>query len=287
MICRKPEILQYEMLSQYLNEIGFSHQFDYIPTNNIQLAEQVESAFDKYDSLRFEPSFYEEVAGLYHSNSSEVMTLAAADCLVKRDKRWWAISILFPALQKVLSSYGHRLDLQSEVLIVGTDGLARLCIAAFVKLGFKKINVTSVFDERGRELVHSLSRFNFDVHFSFYPTDQLILLPGIHGVIVNTEEPGPSNSEVLKELSYFNFLKSNGLVWDINLLSKTSPLIREASGVGAMALTAAIPISWADFLWIKSVTNKSIDQKKYLEFLIKNTQQVDSYNDKKTKLYSV
>ena len=109
------------------------------------------------------------------------------------------------------------------------------------------------------------SRFNFDVHFSFYPTDQLILLPGIHGVIVNTEEPGPSNSEVLERTFLFQFLKSNGLVWDINLLSKTSLSFMRSSGVGAMALTAAIPISWADFCGSSPLQiNQSI--KKYLEF---------------------
>ena len=135
-ICRKPEILQYEMLSQYLNEIGFSHQFDYIPIN-IQLAEQVESALTNTILFVLNLVFYEEVADCTHSNSSEVMTLAAAGLFVKRDKRWWAISILFPALQKVLSSYGHRLDLQSEVLIVGTDGLETL-YCGFCEIGLLK-----------------------------------------------------------------------------------------------------------------------------------------------------
>lgn len=256
-------------LDEYLNQSGHSSELDLVTIEETQsLKDVVEEKKNQFQNMRFASDFYEAAANLYDTNPVQTLTLKVGDCLKLSDGAWWLRCYTFQALNQIISKYGTQINLEGEVLIIGGGGFARLCASAFIRIGFKNINLSSLELEDVQGLAKDLERSYFGVKARAIPSDQLILLPGTHTVLINTLKSTEDSERLLTELYYFNFLKQGGMVWDLNFLAVDSALTKEADDVGAFTLNGVELMALTDVLWLKDNFSIDIDLKSYREFLI-------------------
>ena len=233
-----------------------------------QFMEKLNECLEKYDTIRIGRSLGELVVSAFKHKSSIMQLLKSADSLVKINDKWWLRSAVYHSMQRKLAEIGQRLDLESSVLVVGAGAMARVAIASFVKAGFKKFNISNKFDDQANELIKDLKRVYFNIEFHFVPKDELILLPGTNGVLVNTTPMVPQN-DILEELYYFNFLKSGGIAIDFVLIPPETPLLVEAQDIGVYTVKGYEIASRADMIWAEWCFNVKLDHHKYQEKLLK------------------
>lgn len=236
--------------------------------NEGELKKSVEDCKPSTESMRFASDLYEVAAQLYETNPVQTLTLKVGDGLKLSNQSWWLRCYTFQALNHLISKYGTEINLEGEVLIIGSGGFARLCASAFIRIGFKNINISSLDLAQTQSLAKDLEKSYFGVRAKAIPSDQLILLPGTHTVLINTLKDTPEAQNLLTELYYFNFLKQGGMVWDLNFLAINSELTKEAQDVGAFTLNGVELTALTDVLWLKDNFSTDIDLKKYSEFLI-------------------
>ncbi|MCH2535399.1 MAG: hypothetical protein MK008_13225 [Bdellovibrionales bacterium] len=256
-------------LDEYLNQSGHSSDLDLVTLEEGEsLKDLVEEKKKQFQNIRFASDFYESSAKLYDTNPVQTLTLKVGDCLKLSDGAWWLRCYTFQALNQIISKYGTQINLEGEVLIIGGGGFSRLCASAFIRIGFKNVNLSALDYENVKGLAKDLERSYFGVKARAIPSDQLILLPGTHTVLINTLKNTEDSIKLLTELYYFNFLKQGGMVWDLNFLAVNSDLTKEAVDVGAFTLNGVELMALTDVLWLKDNFAIDIDLKSYTEFLI-------------------
>jgi shikimate 5-dehydrogenase len=161
-------------------------------------------------------------------------------------------------LQRLAASDLGSLDLNASAFIVGATPETRSAVAALVRIGFRRVNLTGTNDKRGEEMLKDFKKTYFNVQFSFTPRSMITQLPGVHSVAVNTLSMNDDPSQ-LSELFYFNFLKS-GAVWiEVPFTTGNSPLIQEARNVGADVRESAQVSARCDQAWAESCFKVRLD----------------------------
>ncbi|USN48886.1 MAG: hypothetical protein H6626_07300 [Pseudobdellovibrionaceae bacterium] len=261
-----PSTKRLQFLSDHLNAKGFENSLAFVDTTPAGFEDELTSAMQTYDIIRIGRGLGSVVMQYFKKNTADVRHLGAADTIVKVDGEWWLANVTFPALQRELSEIGTKLNISSEALIVGAGASARAAVGAIVKMGFKTVNISNQFDEQAQDLIGDVKRKYFDVKFNFVPKDQLILLPGTNGIVINTTPFSPEN-DVLNELYYFNFLQRPGVAMDLVLSPPETPLIKEALGIQATVVCGYQVASWADVLWADWYLDLKLDHTEYEELL--------------------
>ncbi len=259
-----------QILSQYLNQIGIENEFQFLAADPVSFADIHKEALQNFDQIRLGRPFGQHVIQLYKKMESQSSQLGAADCIVKADSGVWPRSALYRAWASLLGLWGDKLKVDSAALVVGAGASARISIASLIRVGFQRIHVTSTFDDEGLALIKEMKRSFVGIEFEFIGQDKLVLLPGNHGILVNTTPLIPEN-DILKELYYFNFLQKDGMVWDLTIEPWTTALVQQAEEVGASVIRGAELKAWTDAHWVQWVVpeNKrsAFDQKAYFSLL--------------------
>ncbi|MCB0363525.1 MAG: hypothetical protein KDD35_12425, partial [Bdellovibrionales bacterium] len=262
-----PQHDRLQLLAKSLRESGFSNSYEQFPVKLEDFEERLQEATQKFQGIRIGSPFGELVTRSFVHEPAMMMSLGSADMLIKASGKWWTRSALFEAFHHLLSQYGDQLDCNASALIVGAGAAARIAVAALVKIGFKQFKVTNQFADQGLSLLAELKGTYFGVQFEFTPVNQLIMLPGLNSIVVNTTPIGPEN-ELVHELLYFNFLASGGEVWDLTLAEKDTPLLMEARQIGTKTVSGFEVASWVDVVWAQRTFRQSLDREAHMKNLI-------------------
>jgi shikimate 5-dehydrogenase len=253
--------LRFDFLASYLKGLGHSVEFDYIETTQDAFPEKIEQAMLQYQHIRVSSPFGEKVHEFVNAVPMDTMTQRSSDCLIFDQGEWWARSMLSEGLVRELASM-KKLDISETAMIVGAGASCRAVIAALLKVGFKKFNITEKFEERGRLLMKDLKETYFGVDFRFTPQSSITQLPGVHSVVINTT-PFTPNNDLLHELYYCNFLKPEGIVIDLTMIPFETPLIKAALQVGARVVHGCEVSTLVDAYWVKSSMKISLNHHDY------------------------
>lgn len=252
-IAQFPSPERFDVLSKYLNEKGIENQVEYIKVTPAEFPNALKDAMEKYDGIRIGRGVGDLAPPLFNNNTIFVGRMGAGDSVVKTNGKWCLRSTLYDGLNKVCSDVGHRFELKTNVLMVGAGAVARASIASLSRSGFTKFGISDVSAERGEKLCSELRRMYFGAEFKAIPKQELILLPGVYGVLVNTT-PLDEGNEILDELTYFNFFRKNAVAFDFTLKPVDTPLLKEAAEVGVHTvfgyqLAAECDKVWADMMF--------------------------------------
>lgn len=258
--------LRFETLSEYLSELGYENQVDFVEASTSEFSEVFQDLVQKYDMIRVGSPYGTSVIYEFETYRDQVRFLKSADALIKKDGHWSLRSATLQAIIHVLNGVGPKLLLGSDVLIVGAGAGARAVVAAFSKLGFSRFKITNKFPDQATSMIKELKEAYFDIQFEFVPQERLIMLPGVHGVCVNTT-PFVSSNDLLPELYYFNFLKPEGVVIDFTLIPLVTPLIQEAQEIGIHVVHGFEVSGMADILWSEWCFGVKPDLKQYYQKL--------------------
>lgn len=155
-----------------------------------------------------------------------VRTLKSVDFLLKEESTWLPRSFLYEAFKKVLIEQAKGLDNRDPAFVVGSSEEAVVVAAGLVNLGFRQIFITG---EDSKELdlrAEQLRKYFFGVKFLTLMADYLTAQTIGAGLVINTT-PVSKEKELFRDLFYFNFMKRNGFVIDLNLIPQ-NPLLEEA-----------------------------------------------------------
>ncbi|MBT4760359.1 MAG: hypothetical protein HOO06_01565 [Bdellovibrionaceae bacterium] len=261
--------LRYELLSKELATQGIENQFEALKINQMDLLEQFDDITKKYDQLRCDSIFTDIFFSKLTKNKKTLEDIRSVDCLIKTGNESWADCCLFDGVQKFIVSSSIRFDSRGEALVIGTSPLSRMMCVILIKLGYKKINLSSMFEEQGDDLIKSLSSLYFGVDFQFISPDQLIMLPGTNTVLVNTLKVSEVTELLYNELYYFNFLTKGAVVWDMYFSVENSVLIDEAKKLEVQTYSALKATVASDELWLARIGCPQLNLTGYFDKILK------------------
>jgi shikimate 5-dehydrogenase len=259
---------RYQALAAYMKELGVDSQVEFVNVTLEEYPKRLPELLKEFHSIRVGRGLGEVTIPLFKNNSVFIDRLKAADSIIKWNNTWVLRSAAYEGFTKVCARVGNLFDLDSSVLVVGAGAAARLAISVLYRSGFKTFGISDQTTSKVEKMAAELKRLYFGAEFRPIPKDDLILLPGMFGVLVNTT-PLVEGNEILDELSYFNFFKRNGVAIDFTIKPVDTPLLLEAVDVGATVVKGFEISTYTDIVWAEWFCGAKLDPKIYGERLEK------------------
>jgi len=255
---------RWQALSDALTAKGCENEF--VPwSGETGLIENLE-AFEVFDHIRLSSRIAPQIMKHLKVQSSWTTLLGVVDGMNRTPHGWWPLCALYEAFGQVLIQLGQDLDTRGNVLIAGAGGMARTAVAALFKGGFQKFLITNFDESEAQNLIKDLRARFFGLTVNWVPTDKIVLLPGESSVIINST-PSIEDNSLLVELSYLNFLKRPGFLFDLSRRSKPNALLQEAMDAGVRSVNGIEFAARTDILWAKWGFQTDIDGGAYRETL--------------------
>lgn len=158
---------------------------------------------------------------------TQVRLLECFDFYLPENSKWYPRLLFYEAIHNVLVKRARDLDIRVPAFIVGQGECLRVAAAVCTELGYSEIYLIG---ENAAELHREsriLSRGNLGIKFTVLPIEELTIQAVSASLIINTVQL-PHESELLKDLSYFNFMNTGGYAFDCHLGNLESELMEEA-----------------------------------------------------------
>lgn len=253
---------RWNLLSERLKQVGVVNEF--VPwTGEVEKFNDI-SVLEGFDHMRVSSRLGPRVLEKLKVQSSWVTLLGVIDGMVHTDHGWWPLCALFESFSQILIERGRDLDPRGNVLIAGAGGAARTAIVAFFKAGFNKFLITNFKEDEAQNLIAQVRRNYFGLKIDWVPVDRIVLLPGETSVLVNCT-PSVEENQLLVELSYLNFLKRPGILFDLMRSKKPSALVEEAVEAGVELITGSNIGARTDVLWAKWAFGAELDRAAYIK----------------------
>lgn len=203
-----------------------------------------------FDHVRISSRVAPQVVRHLKVQSSWTTLLGVVDGMNQTPHGWWPLCALYESFGELLVELGQNLDKRGSVLIAGAGGAARVAIAAFFKSGFQNFLVTNFAEEEAQTLIREVKARFFGLTIQWVPMDRIVLLPGESSVICNCT-PSVEENPLLVELSYLNFLKRPGFLFDLSRSLRPSILMQVSQDAGVQAISGLELAARTDVLWAK------------------------------------
>ena len=158
---------------------------------------------------------------------TETRLLGCADCLFYEDGAWWPRLNLKEAMRELIIKKAKNLDINESAFIIGEGPLLRLLASLVISFGFSKVFLVGLSIDDLHEQRDRLKKNFVGIDWRPMEASQLTMQTVGAAILINSIplEPNPS---LMNDLAYFNFMKNQGLVVDLNVFPLESGLIEEA-----------------------------------------------------------
>jgi shikimate dehydrogenase len=153
--------------------------------------------------------------------------LECFDFYFPEDGKWYPRLLYYEAIHRVLIERARDLDIRVPAFVVGEGECLRIAAAVCTELGYSEIYLIGENTQQLHREARLLSRGNLGIKFRVLPIEELTMQAVNASLIVNTIHL-KSDSDLLKDLSYFNFMNTGGYAFDCNLGNLQSELMEEA-----------------------------------------------------------
>lgn len=201
---QKPDILQLEQHQEF----------------NKDLLQGVDAALFSFEQSRL----------LYPSLQilpTQVRLLECFDFYLPEDGKWYPRLLFYEAIHKVLVARARDMDIRVPAFVVGEGECLRIAAGVCAELGYSEIYLIGENSAQLHRESRILSRGNLGINFKVLPIEELTIQAVSASLIINTVRL-PHDSELLKDLSYFNFMNTGGYAFDCHLGNLHSELMDEA-----------------------------------------------------------
>jgi hypothetical protein len=237
------ENLRWQALSAELRAKGCENEFVPWEGEFTQL-----TALDQFDHVRLGRLAAQSVLQHIRVQSSWTTLLGVVDGMNRTPHGWWPLCALFESLYQLLNELGPAMDSRGNVLIAGSGAAARIAIAALFKAGFRDFLVTNWKEDEGQQFIKDIRAKFFGLDIKWVPVHEIVLLPGESSAIINCT-PSTADNSLLTELSYLNFLRRSGCLFDLSRGSKPSAIMQEALDAGIRTVSGLDIAARTDVLW--------------------------------------
>jgi shikimate dehydrogenase len=258
--------------SQQLSMLGVENKYIETVATADTLDAALAEAKTKCEMIRIGAPFKSYLIDSLKHVDLETRMIGSVDTLIKRKDAWWPKSTFYNGMTDVFLKHQGSARTDYQALVVGAGAAARAVCAVVAKMGYNKINLTSRYDEQGGQLLMQLQKIFFDIDFKYIPKDRLVLLPGTNNLVINTTPFIPSN-DLLVELYYLNFLRSDGLLVDLNVIPYNTLLIQSGQQVGIKVVHGYEVLALSECALLSLISGKEVDRDAYtakVEMIVKN-----------------
>lgn len=270
---------RYQVLSEFLNSQGIKNEFQYFSTENQNLEDLINEVKKTTKSIRFGSELWDQLNPYVNQTYTDALRIKSIDALYFDEKDgWWPHLSFDEAFSYYLSEFEKGLITRDPVFVIGSGGLARSVVNGLIKIGYAKINIASENEKEALEIQKDFGAIFFNSTFSNTARDSVTLLPGVHNIVVNTYG-FPEKDEFLRDLYFFNFLKKNGIVVDLNEVPLDTPLIQIAQDINAKVIQGAKVLVYSDYLWARIAFKKDFVLKEYEDKVIQHLQGIKVAED--------
>jgi shikimate dehydrogenase len=194
-----------------------------------------------------------------------VSWLETADSLVLEDNEWWPRLYLCDTLRNLIVNQFRDLDISLNSYVIGANKVGRAATVALVDLGFSHVSLVDEDSEKLDKEVKLLRRYLFGVNIEGVPAHSLTIQKKPGSLMLNAMQM-QDNSTVLGDLSYFNFMKTGGVVVDISECTSYNRLLEEAERADLKILSGLAVQAQRDVdMLIKVFPKQYITYEDYLE----------------------
>lgn len=228
-----------------------TEKFDFLNQVQVEvsLEENVQDLIQKmnegqYSSCKVHPTSFQKTLKRFARRTQQVQDVGCFDYVEKKDKELWPDLILWKEFTQVLVSQVKQMDFSAVAYIVGANPVATCVLTGLVHLGFQKIRWIIHDDDFIPEEIDRIQKTYFGLQLEILSSSKLSLRSVDGAILVNTTT-FENRPEMLQDISYFNFIRQDSFVVDLDLcrsFSKrfASPLIEEASSMGLQFLPAPL-----------------------------------------------
>jgi hypothetical protein len=248
-------------LAELIRAAGVENE--YVPyTEDVQALDSLDS-FSGYHHLRISSRIGPKLLQGMKVQSSWTTLLGVTDGMVQSANGWWPLCGLYESFSQLLHREGQDMDARGNVLIAGAGSAARVAMTAFFKAGFRKFLLTNSDAGEAEALIKDLRRKYFGMSMEWVSMDRIVLLSGDTTVLVNCT-PAVAENPLLVELSYLNFLKRPGFLFDLSRGGTPSVLVQEAYDAGVKVILGSELGARTDVLWVKWAFGVDLDLESYI-----------------------
>lgn len=251
-VSTKCERERYTSLSQALEKSGLANEVGFIEITPEEFPARLPELLKSYDQLRIGGELQELALKSVERLPSALLTLRAADSLVRDVDGWWPRNFLVEGLRGFFAQDLRTIDLSGGVFVSGVTPQARAVVAALVRIGFNRFTIAATEVEHAERFADDMRAGFFQVRFQTVSGNRITQLPAVHTVAVNTL-PRDGDGGLLAEMAYFNFLKSGGIWLDLPLVPHNIELDTEARSVGARVAMPTHVAVRTDLAWLSAV----------------------------------
>ncbi len=251
---------RWQMLSQKLTSLGVENEYVTWsgPTRDLEDV----SLLDPFDHVRLSTSIGPHILKKLKVQSSWATLIGVIDGMIQTEHGWWPLCAIYESFGQILIKIGQGLDMRGNIFVAGAGGIARVAIAAFFKAGFSKFLITNFDAAEAEVLINEVRRKMFGLDVQWVPMEKIVMLPGESSALVNCT-PSIEENALLIELSYLNFLKRPGFLFDSGRYPKSSILVQEAAESGVSIIDGIEMAARADVLWSKWAFGVDLDLEEY------------------------
>lgn len=184
--------------------------------------------------------------------ATEVAILGFADAvLVEPGQPPRAIGCTPQAFLSALAHSKIRYDLNGAALLLGATDETKVMAACLSRLGFKRIKIVDGDDRKTDQIVQYLRRRLLGIDIETVPRRTLTQVPNEAAIAVSLIET--SDTGMLEDISYLNFLKKNGIWIDWKQATLELGLESEIKDAGAFIFEPASIRAWREALLFTSL----------------------------------
>lgn len=210
-------------------------------------------------------------------HSTETRSSLCIDSFFKEESTWYPRLLISESLRLMLVQEARDLNTRAPAFVVGTGELARVAANVLAEVGVSEIYLVGESTE-GEELRAELMRALLGIKLHSVVPEDLTVQAISAGIIINTVDLS-DNEELMRDLTYFNFMRSDGYVLDFNLLPLQNPLLLEATKAELKTLTpqalyARVAKQWLDRLEAGSYLTLEDLRESWMQFLKENSSSV-------------
>ncbi|MNK52438.1 hypothetical protein D3C87_713720 [compost metagenome] len=248
-----------EYLKTLSEKYGLGFDLQAVPQFSVDL-------FKDAHAVYIEPSLAEKVFATTALVPSQVRSLGVVDSFFHDEGGWLSRIVAFEALRRVLVSKAKEMDIRSPAFVIGDGEKVRVSTAVLAHLGFADIYVVSENEEALRHNIEYISKSYIGIRFHSLLANALTMQALSAAILINTVDLSQDKA-LLNDLSYFNFMKREGLVLDYNLEGYPNhSLLEEAERaelklLDCSELAAMMALLWFEYLNLDvKATNEDLSQ---------------------------
>ena len=275
--------LRNDTLVAFLQKNAVASEFQFIEATQENFKDKLTEAKSQFEVIRIHPALMHLASQTIDRSFQELVRMGTVDTLIKQQDKFWPESLLRESMFQFLTSKVKNMDVQQEALVIGACGVSRAVAAALIKLGFSQINITSDSVEKINEMADDFKKIYFNTHFKTTPKEELTLLPGVHGIVVNTFDFDESE-DFLNDLYFFNFLKKGGWAIDFSDVPLETPFIHIAKDIEAHTVSGYEFNSFYDMIFVQKVFGKVLGVNDYKDHLKQDLEKATYDKDKYQKI---